>query len=122
MTAPANITPAAVERYGPTLDALCPGFDGVQRRQRCGILYLRDRATAGLRVAGWEASMVLRTIESLACVHVFATMPAGELEELHHALVRLLVVAKIGRASGRERVCQEVEISGVAGSLKKKNK
>src|SRR3546814_17883664 len=93
MTAPANITPAAVERYGPTLDALCPGFDGVQRRQRCGILYLRDRATAGLRVAGWEASMVLRTIESLACVHVFATLPAGELEELHHALVSLMVVA-----------------------------
>src|SRR3546814_13159069 len=31
-------------------------------------------------------------------------------------------VAEVGRASGRERVCQYVSIQVVAGSLKKKNK
>src|SRR3546814_17010834 len=35
-------------------------------------------------------------------------------------VIQAYLGAKIGRASGRERVCQFVEISGVAESLKKK--
>lgn len=93
MTAPANIVPPVVERYGPTIDAMRPCCADQERRYRAGILYLRDRATAGLRVAGWEGSMVLRTIESLASVHAFASMPLAELEELHHGMTRLMSVA-----------------------------
>ena len=84
---------ATIARYAPTLDALRPGCGERERRLRCGILYLRDRASAAMRVAGWEASLILQTVESLAGVHAFATMPAAELDELHHGLVRLTSVA-----------------------------
>ena len=93
MTAPANITAPVVERYGPVLDALRPCCGEIERRRRCGILYLRDRATAAMRVAGWEAAAILRHIEALACVHAVASMPADQLEELHHSMTRLMSVA-----------------------------
>lgn len=82
-----------IERYSATLDAFLPGCGGEERRRRCGILYLRDRATAGLQVAGWEAAAILRHIEALACVHGLATMPPAQLEELHHSMTRLMSVA-----------------------------
>ena len=93
MSAPVNINPPVVERYGPTVDAMRPCCGPEEKRRRCGILYLRDRATSGLRVAGWEAAMILRTIESLAGVHALSSMPPDELEELHHGMVRLMRVA-----------------------------
>ena len=93
MTAPANIMPWTIERYAPTLDAFRPGCGEEERRRRCGILYLRDRATAGLQVAGWEAAAILRHIEALASVHGLATMPPAQLEELHHSMTRLMSVA-----------------------------
>src|SRR3546814_16655603 len=37
-------------------------------------------------------------------------------------VVAVLTAKEIGRASGRERVCQYVSLSGVAGALKKKKK
>ena len=93
-TAADRQSPAPVEiRYGATLDALRPGCRDRERRLRCGILYMRDRASAALRVAGWEASLVLAAVESLASVHAFAPMPAAELDELHHGLIRLTSVA-----------------------------
>src|SRR3546814_21011616 len=47
---------------------------------------------------------------------------AATLWLIAHALFHLWEVAEIGRASCRERVCQYVEISVVAGSLKKQTK
>ena len=93
MTAPANINAPVVDRYGPTLDALRPGCGPEERRLRCGILYLRDRATAALRVAGWEARCILEHIEALAAVHAFATMPTEELAELRRGMIRLMQTA-----------------------------
>lgn len=93
MSAPANLTPPVVERYGPTLDTILPGCGERERRLRCGILYLRDRANAAHRIAGWEATLVLHSIEALASVHAFAGMPPSQLEELHHSMTRLMGVA-----------------------------
>ena len=83
----------AIARYAPTLASFRPGCGETERRLRCGILYMRDRAAAALRVAGWEASLILHAVESMATVHAFAPMPAVELEELHHGLVRLTMTA-----------------------------
>ena len=91
--APSQSPTPVEQRYGPTLEAMRPGCGAIERRQRCGILYLRDRAAAALRVAGWEASHLLSAIVSLGTVHAFATMPAAELEELHHQLVRVMSAA-----------------------------
>src|SRR3546814_15160110 len=52
---------------------------------------------------------------TLAILLIFATMALG----LHWPGADL---GEIGRASWRERVCQLVQIQGVAGSLKKKKK
>src|SRR3546814_16170562 len=52
-------------------------------------------------------------------------LPVSHVDEvLARALLTPVVPIewKIGRASCRERVCQYVSISGVAGSIKKKNK
>ena len=88
-----DVPATAVERYGTSLDALRPCCCPDERRLRCGLLYLRDRATAGQRVAGWEAGLVLQVIETLALAHTYATMPIEQLRELHHGMVRLLTVA-----------------------------
>ncbi len=94
MTAPANIVPPVVARYAPTLDALRPGCSGMDQRLRCGILYMRDRATTALQVAGWEAGAILQHVVALATVHAFAPMPANELQELHHSMTRLMGAAQ----------------------------
>lgn len=93
MSAPDQITPPVVARYGEVLDALRPGTAGDERRQRCGILYLRDRATAALRIAGWEAAQVLHVIVQLATVHGLGSMTSTELETLHASITRLFSVA-----------------------------
>lgn len=93
MSAPDNLNPPVVVRYGPTIDALRPCCPPDERRRRAGILYLRDRATAALRVAGWEAAGILAHIEALAAVHALAPMPAEELDTLHRQLVRLMSAA-----------------------------
>lgn len=93
MTANANIVAPVVVRYGPVLDAMRPGCRGTDQRLRCGILQMRDRATAALRVAGWEAAGVLQHVVALSSVHAFASMPTNELEELHHSMIRLMGAA-----------------------------
>ena len=71
-----------------------PGCVGDDRRRRCGILYMRDRATAALRTAAWEAAAILTHVEALASVYAFASVSAAELEELHHGLIRLMGTAQ----------------------------
>src|SRR3546814_15411821 len=56
----------------------------------------------------WAAVVPVRTIDQLRRIKSCIA------ERIHHE--------EIGRASGRERVCQYVKISVVAGSLKKKIK
>jgi hypothetical protein len=74
MNRPANILPPIVQRYGGVLDALRPDCGEIERRRRCGIPYLRDRATAPIRVAGWESIdvadvVVLRLSTEPASLH-----------------------------------------------------
>jgi hypothetical protein len=85
--------PPVVHRYGAVLDNLRPGVTGEERRRRCGILYLRDRAMAERPAAGWEATAILLHVEALAAVHAFASISAAELEELHHGMLRLMQTA-----------------------------
>jgi len=93
MSDQANRATIPVACYSAALDAMRPGCGDDERRHRCGILYQRDRATAALRVAGWEASLILRSVESLATVHAFASCPLDELEELNCQMVRLMSAA-----------------------------
>lgn len=93
MTAPTNITPPVVARYSAVVLALKPGCIDGELRARCGILYLRDRATAAMRIAGWEAANVLQAIVSLATVHGLRPMPESELDALHYSLTRLMATA-----------------------------
>lgn len=94
MSAPVSAMSPMIERYGPVLDTMLPGCRDVERRRRCGILFLRDRATAALRVAGWEAAAILQHIVALASVHGTASMPPSQLEELHHTMIRLMNAAQ----------------------------
>lgn len=82
-----------IARYSPTVDAFLPCVGEEERRLRCGVLYCRDKASAALRRARWEPSLVLRAIESMATVNAFAAMPIENLRELRGALVRLMIVA-----------------------------
>lgn len=80
-------------KYGVVLDAMRPGCVGVERRLRCGVLYLRDRAAAAGERAGWEAATVLAAINSIATVHAFASMPFDQLDTLHRSLTRMMLSA-----------------------------
>lgn len=90
MNAPANLRR---DSYIPTVQALLPGCEGDELRLRCGILLMRDFATAQHRWSTEEAGIVLEHIQRLATAHAFASMPADRLEDIHHALVRLGTVA-----------------------------
>src|SRR3546814_13491477 len=72
----------------------------------------RDRAVWFVRAT--------RRNRSIQHVHLFLRQLAAE--QRAHAVEEGLWVSKIGRASCRERVCQYVEISVVAGALKKNKK
>lgn len=98
---------AAVAHYAPTLDALRPGCGEDERRRRCGVLFLRDRAAAAQREATWEAQVVLAAIESIATVHAFGPMAAAELETLHHGLIRLMMVARAFEMRGPGRLTDD---------------
>jgi hypothetical protein len=99
--APASLAfSPTVARYVPVLEALRPGCDDEERRHRCGILYLRDRAAAGRRRASWEADQVLATIESLATVHGFRSMTIGQLDLLRRSLIGLMSIATMLETDG----------------------
>lgn len=104
MSAPANITPSWISRYEATVDALVPGIEVTQRRQRCGILYLRDRASNGLRTASWEAGLALQVIEQIASLHWSRRMLPSELEALHGSLLRIMSAAMALETCGPHEV------------------
>jgi hypothetical protein len=82
-----------VERYGSALDLLMPGLNEDNRRLRCGILFLRDRAMRAANFASWEAAVALGGIVSLSSVHGYAPMTTEALETLHAALMRMMLAA-----------------------------
>src|SRR3546814_14075556 len=71
-------------------------------------------------IAAQRKLRALRRIDHVGGGHF--DHPADPLvsEAWHDLSARLARLAQIGRASGRERVCQYVSISVVAGSIKKK--
>lgn len=85
--------PAYIARYRPTVAQFLPAIDDESARLRCGILYLRDKASGAERVARWEASTVLAAIASIATQHAFTEMPLEQLETVHASLVRMMMAA-----------------------------
>ena len=100
MTTAADATPLYLARYEPVLDGLMPGCVGDSRRNRCGVLYLRDRAIAGRSRASWEASVVLGALESLSCVHATSAMSTDKLDVFHRAMVGLMAIATMLETAG----------------------
>lgn len=84
----------AIEAYAPTVDTFLPCIPADEKRLRCGILYLRDRATAAMAVASWEASQALAPIASLASVHAYGPMTQEQLRTLRASLTRMMMVAQ----------------------------
>src|SRR3546814_17847566 len=66
------------------------------------------------------ATMAMLAAASMTTLHV--SRITHERDRAQAATARAEAVSAIGRASCRGRVCQSVEISVVAGSLKKKTK
>src|SRR3546814_4274774 len=103
---------------------------GVWRVSRVYLLFFKQKAALEVRISDWSSDVCSSDLHwgptkstnlCLEIEDVFdSDLPLGE-TELHgrctdrHAESGL----EIGRASGRERVCQYVKISGVAVSLKK---
>lgn len=95
MNAPARIKAApAWEKYFPAIDALRPGCSDSERRQRAGLMLLRDMATAGRRTASPEAAMALLTIQNIAGEYCLAEIPVGALDACRRALVRIYTGAR----------------------------
>src|SRR3546814_19465964 len=68
-----------------------------------------------------EAARVVNGLIDAGIDGILSMGTLGEAATLTHGEKLDYMRAKIGRASGRERVCQYVSISGVAGSLKQTN-
>ncbi|WP_298690490.1 hypothetical protein [uncultured Sphingomonas sp.] len=110
MSAPDEIMPRYLARYGPVLDGLKPGCSDEERRRRCGILYLRDRAIAGRNRSSWEASIVLGALESLSCVHATTSMSTDKLDVFHRAMVGLMAIATMLETGGPQAEAVEPQI------------
>src|SRR3546814_13300180 len=67
----------------------------------------------------WRAALIPVIAVPVAIIGSFAAMSAFGFS-INTLTLFGLVLAEIGRASGRERVCQYVKISGVAVSLQTK--
>src|SRR3546814_1963197 len=76
---------------------------------------LRDQHRADL-VCFFSANADVCGIANIAVGQGFTPRP-----DLGFSVVRVSCATEIGSAACRERGCEDVEISGVAGSLKKKN-
>jgi hypothetical protein len=96
-----NPHPPAYRAYGPALDALMPGKVGEERRLRCGLMLMRDRALRARETAGWEADMILAAVWKMASEHALSPMPIEMLRHLHYNLIRL-----VGTASSLETITQ----------------
>src|SRR3546814_12036570 len=80
--------------------------------------YLQD--FAGLGFLWWPLPHLFGGFHRILTVGSLSEEFREELGLPWSRRAELVYEAKIGRASGRERVCQYVSISGVAVSLKKK--
>lgn len=89
---PAN-PPPAWRSYIPSLDALMPGKGDEERRLRCGMMLLRDRAIRARQEAGWEADMVLGAVQNIASENALAPMALEDIRHLHYNLLRLVATA-----------------------------
>lgn len=85
---------AAWERYLPAVDALCPGGSDQERRDRAGLMLLRDRTNAAAREASWEAQQLLLAIEHIATVHAAGNLRGEALTETRLALIRAGIAAR----------------------------
>lgn len=95
MNAPANIKAGpAWAKYLPVIDAFNPSAPEAERRQRAGLMLLRDMASAGQRHSTWEATQALQAIERIAGQHALTEMPVDALERTRLALVRLYTGAR----------------------------
>lgn len=88
-----NPHPPAWRSYGPALDAMMPGKSGEERRLRCGLMLMRDRARRAREIAGWEADRVLAAVFDIASEHALSPMSVDQLKHLHYNLVRLVASA-----------------------------
>lgn len=88
-----NPHPPAWRSYGPALDRIMPGKQGDERRLRCGMMLMRDRATRAREKAGWEADQILAAVQHIAAEHALSPMTAEQLKHLHYNLVRLVATA-----------------------------
>jgi hypothetical protein len=94
VNAPAsNPHPPAWRSYGPALDRLMPCKDGEERRLRCGMMLMRDRAMRAREKAGWESGLILRAVQDIASEHALSPMSVEQLKHLHYSLVRLVATA-----------------------------
>lgn len=99
--------PARIARYEPTVDTFLPLCSDEEKRLRCGVLYIRDKASSSIRYARPEPGMILQTIESIAATNAFAPMPIDHLSELRAGLVRMMMVAMAFEARGPGRPIDE---------------
>src|SRR3546814_14208203 len=92
--------------------------------QRVGPARARDIMLTGRVVQAEEAGVtgLANTIVPAGQALDAAVKVAGAFTQMAPLALASMKAVQIGRASCRERVCQYVEISGVAGSLKKKKR
>ncbi|RDE06236.1 hypothetical protein [Sphingomonas aracearum] len=93
MTAALRSASDRIARYIPTVDTFLPCLGPEEKRLRCGILYIRDKATAAVRHARREPAIILQSVVMIASEQAYATMPIEQVRELRHALVRLMMTA-----------------------------
>lgn len=93
LSSAAGDLPPHARRYAATVEAFIPCIAADELRKRCGVLYLRDRASRARPIARHEAALVLTSIESLATLHAFRAMPVEQLDTLHRSLGLLMSIA-----------------------------
>ncbi|OYX39018.1 MAG: hypothetical protein B7Y98_06195 [Sphingomonas sp. 32-62-10] len=81
-------------KYLPSVDALHPCASELERRQRAGLMLLRDLAGRDAARVSADAGIVLDVIEALAARHVFSSMPIPALLTLRLGLVKMFRAAR----------------------------
>jgi hypothetical protein len=89
MTTSAAQHRAAWELYLPSLEALMPGLGEQERRDRAGLMLIRDFASARRAGASWEAGQALYAIEAVARLHALGPLRGEQLTATRLALVRI---------------------------------
>ena len=81
-------------KYLPSVDALHPCASEFERRQRAGLMLLRDLAGKDAARVSADAGLVLDLIEALAARHVFSPMPVATLQTVRLGLVKMFRAAR----------------------------